>query len=275
MKKVVIAIALMLATSASWAGGSLASAAATFSTKYVYNGSEYETREAWDAARGTLRSTSVGINASSDMYKGYAKNATGSTITAYIVELGTGGDFLDAYKNGTLVINNTDRVWQVKGDSSYTTYGNAYAIDLTISTTYGRTDAISNQGVDASGRSIDVRNAGLYALVIIAGDAFDGNPAKQPAADGKDAIYIGRTIAVGSGSLQWGDSKFGSGANSTPSATATELFGTSSTSSSAYGWAAGEGNSYLVGSAIVVPEPTSGLMILIGIASLALKRKRA
>ena len=260
MKKVVIAIALMLATSASWAAGSLASATATFAALGATN----------PTVNSPIKTNQNYINLYNTDKSNVSSQMQGGTLACYLIDFGTlengysgntgeYANFVNAYKAGNLVVDYFKQEWSV-GD---TVHGDAFRFDMKL---------------DSSGRinsttlgTVGIDKTHYYAIVIFTDNNTSGtDTANTLLAGSKNGSGFYATGARKGSNADTSSFYFGVGSNI--SSSPRDVIGNDGSYGGSYaGWI----QTSFGGSATLIPEPTSGLMILIGIASLALKRKRA
>lgn len=266
MKKVVIAIALMLAASASWAGGTLTAAATVFGA----------TLGTTKTAYARLYTASYSLRAN-DVQSGGRTKVYNQTVNGYLIDLGTSNErsslakeFVSLYEAGTLHlgVGNDGTV----GGWNKLSYGDDGKVKCEhMGSAYKFTLETNSSGIiskDGYATSRDFFSGSLesdhyYAVVIFTenNSAFD--------ITGNGGFYATGDNTLGNGNYM----SFRVGYNTEGGSTISSAIPDGGSNGGNGGWYVPIATT--AHATLGVPEPTSGLMILIGIASLALKRKRA
>ena len=202
-------------------------------------------------------------------------------ITGYVVDLGEVADssgsapalanaFLTAYQAGTLAIFAKDNSggWGTKVDGTYTTLGTAYSFEKDLTGNYIPSQSVIFDTILEEGHG--------YMMVL----ATDNNKAFGDGTD-KDYLYVTMvnramesTITKMGESDKIGALHFRLGENMNKGVN--DISADIGAANALVYENQGSGGQFLTGGNIVVgtPEPTSAMMLLIGLAGLALKRKR-
>ena len=203
-------------------------------------------------------------------------------ITGYVVDLGEvanssrsapalANTFLTAYQEGTLAIFAKDNSggWGTLVDGTYTTLGTAYSFEKDLTGKYIPSQSVIFDTILEEGHG--------YMMVL----ATDNNEVFGDGTD-KDYLYVtmvNRAMESTITKMGEGDKigalhfRLGENMNKGVNDISADI----GAANALVYETQGSGGQFLTGGNIVVgtPEPTSAMMLLIGLAGLALKRKRA